>query len=59
MRELQWADITPEYASGLDDAGLHLHFATKDRAVGGYLMDVVTGEVTVEIMPIDEINLRM
>jgi acetolactate decarboxylase len=42
---------TPASASGLNAAGFHLHFITADRTRGGHILDIATGEITVELDP--------
>lgn len=39
----------PEYVKGINVAGYHLLFISEDRGAGGHVLEVRTGDVTVEI----------
>jgi acetolactate decarboxylase len=40
---------SPSYVTGINVAGYHLHFITKDRKAGGHLLECITQSGTIEI----------
>jgi acetolactate decarboxylase len=49
----------PKYLAGVNLAGYHLHFLTRDRRAGGHLLDCRTQQVKVELSRMDEFELRL
>ncbi len=40
---------SPPYVKGINVAGYHLHFLTKDKKAGGHILDFKAGDITLEI----------
>lgn len=49
---------TPPNSDGLYVPGLHAHFVTGDRTMGGHILDLVTDDVSVEIMRVSRMIRR-
>ncbi|MGA7578591.1 MAG: acetolactate decarboxylase [Desulfobaccales bacterium] len=49
----------PNYMAGINVAGYHLHFLTRDRRAGGHLLDCRIKEARVELERMDEVYLRL
>jgi acetolactate decarboxylase len=49
----------PAYLAGVNLAGYHFHFLTRDRRAGGHLLDGRIQQVKVELSRMDEFELRL
>ncbi len=49
----------PKYLAGINVAGYHLHFLTRDHRAGGHLLDCRIKEARVELDRMDEVHLRL
>jgi acetolactate decarboxylase len=49
----------PQYLSGMDPPGYHLHFISDDRQVAGHVLDVNVDGATVDIDYHDQVTLRL
>ncbi len=47
----------PAYLDGVNVAGYHFHFISEDRQTGGHVLDCQSGELTVEIDAIEQLQL--
>ncbi|WP_192483932.1 MULTISPECIES: acetolactate decarboxylase [Cysteiniphilum] len=50
--------FSPEYTKGFGVPGFHSHFVTDDKKTGGHVLNAEISKAQVEIMPIENINLR-
>ena len=46
----------PSYMADINVAGYHLHFLSDDRTFGGHLLDMASGEMTVQYNTLNEVN---
>lgn len=49
--------FTPPYLAKVNVPGYHIHFITKDRKTGGHILEGEFDDITVELMPIDELSV--
>jgi acetolactate decarboxylase len=49
----------PEYVSGINVPGYHLHYITKDRTGGGHILDYIISSGTIEIDSTDKLYLEL
>ena len=49
----------PDYAAALNVPGYHFHFLTDDRRRGGHVLDIETGEGTIQIDEIRSITIAL
>ena len=47
----------PEYLTGVTAVGYHFHFIADDRYVGGHLLDLALTSATVEVDPLEQVQL--
>lgn len=47
----------PEWMKGVNYAGFHSHFITKDRTVGGHILNLTAKEGTAKIQPVQEFTV--
>ncbi len=65
QREFEYKDIRgtivalycPDYMSGLNSAGWHLHFVSEDGTKGGHVLNVAVKDCVVEMDVISEFNM--
>jgi acetolactate decarboxylase len=51
-----WA---PEYSRAVSVPGYHFHFLSQDRTLGGHVLDVRAGSLTVQLQTESEVHLAM
>ncbi len=49
----------PEWMDGVNYAGFHLHFITDARDAGGHILNAESGETTLSIQEVDQLNLYL
>lgn len=49
----------PEFIKGINVPGWHLHFLTEDRAAGGHILELETGDVRVDIDPTPSLRIAL
>ena len=50
---------TPTFAQGIGVAGFHLHFLREDRKAGGHVLDLIIGNVTVQVAQLQDIRIQL
>jgi acetolactate decarboxylase len=49
----------PAYMVGPNITGYHLHFIADDHKAGGHIIDVTTGDVTIEVDTLDSFTVEL
>lgn len=49
--------LSPQYFTGISVTGLHLHFISKDKKVGGHVLDMEYKNIDIGIQPLDEYRI--
>ena len=47
----------PDYLTGVTAVGYHFHFIADDRQPGGHLLDLALTSATVEVDPLEQVQL--
>lgn len=49
----------PQYAGGINVPGYHFHFLNKAKDAGGHVLGLATGEITVQVLTLDEWDIQL
>ncbi|SEW52709.1 acetolactate decarboxylase [Chitinophaga arvensicola] len=49
----------PVYMDNTNISGYHFHFLSDDKNTGGHIVDLTTGDITIEISPLDSYTVKV